>query len=474
MKPTRLFVSRLSSDIQPQELRSLFTPYGRLTDVFIPVDRATGRKKGMAFVELADEASAQRAVKELDRSTFKGRGISVSIAKERTQNGNTTDVSRAKRSFNPKKNLAKQSFDISLFVNKSPIEFTEEIYTPTNTFLDFPFNQRIKENIKRLGYLHPTPIQDQAIPYILDGRDIIGIANTGTGKTAAFLLPLLQKVLTNRNERVLIITPTRELAAQIKDDLQSYSRELPINSCLCIGGVNIHSQIMKLRTRPQFVIGTPGRLKDLVETKKIQLPEFSNIVLDEVDRMLDMGFIEDITFLTSRLPTKRQSLFFSATLPNSLKPLMESFLRTPVTVSVKKQETASSIEQDVIHVQKQKKVEALHDLLVQENFSKVLIFGKTKHGVEKLATELAKRGFKVAAIHGNKTQSRRQKALQMFKQNSVQILVATDVAARGLDIPQVSHVINYDMPQTYEDYIHRIGRTGRAQHKGYALTFIEH
>jgi len=342
-----------------------------------------------------------------------------------------------------------------------------------NSFADFAIAEELKRSIIARGYVTPTPIQDQAIPELLNGRDVVGIANTGTGKTAAFLVPVLNKILLNRDERVLIVAPTRELAAQIKQEAQLFSQNMGIFAALCIGGVNIDRQIDSLRRNPNIVIGTPGRLKDLMNQGRLNLRNFSTIILDEVDRMLDMGFVHDVTFIVSHLPEKRQSVFFSATMSGGVHQVMQAFLRDPVMISVKTQESALNVDQDVIRSNGRNKVEVLHELLVQETFQKVIIFGRTKRGVEKLSEQLYRRGFEVAALHGNKNQNQRQRALDGFKNNRVNILLATDVAARGLDIADVTHVINFDLPDTYEDYVHRIGRTGRANKKGIALSLID-
>ena len=302
---------------------------------------------------------------------------------------------------------------------------------------------------------------------------MVGVANTGTGKTAAFLIPLINKAFLDRSQKVLIVTPTRELAVQIRDELVGFSQGLNIDSVLCIGGVGIFPQAEKLRRNPQFVIGTPGRLRDLERTRKLNFGSFNNIVLDEVDRMLDIGFVREIRYIVSMLGRIRQSLFFSATLPPAVSDIMRNFSSNPITVSVKSNDTIAGIDQDIIKTNGEPKIEVLHDLLVKEGFTKVLVFGRTKYGMEKLARDLDQRGFKVAAIHGNKNQSQRQRALTQFKNNQVQVLLATDIASRGLDINDVTHVINYDLPQSYEDYIHRIGRTGRAQKQGKALTFVD-
>ena len=372
------------------------------------------------------------------------------------------------------KGYVQPRIDISRFINKAVITEATPNFVPEHQFADFHIEPALKKNIIAKGYTTPTPIQDRAIPYILRGADVVGIANTGTGKTGAFLIPLVNKILKNRQEKVLIMVPTRELAVQIGEELRGFAPGLAIHAATCVGGASIGPQISALRRNPQFVIGTPGRLKDLIERKALALGGFSTVVLDEADRMLDMGFIHDMRAILARCASVRHTLFFSATLSSEIEKLIKDFLREPVRISVKTGETSKDVEQDVIRLLPgQQKLDVLHDLLLKPGFSKVLVFGRTKHGVEKLAKALVARGFKAESIHGNKTQNRRQKALELFKRDHVQGLVATDVAARGLDINGVSHVINYDMPGSHDDYIHRIGRTGRAGKKGIALTFIE-
>jgi ATP-dependent RNA helicase RhlE len=368
-----------------------------------------------------------------------------------------------------------KKLDAALFIKKAnPVVSPTEEQVSMVTFADFAIDEKLKRNIAERGYITPTPIQEQAIPYLLEGRDVIGIANTGTGKTAAFLIPLINKAYKNRDERVLIVTPTRELALQIIDEFIEFARGTELEAALCIGGANIQRQEKKLWHKPHFVIGTPGRLKDLLNRRKLDLSLFRSVVLDEVDRMVDIGFLRDVQFLISHLPQKRHSLFFSATVSEKSKQIMMQFVNNPVTVSVKQQATSENIDQDIIRVTGQnQKIEKLHQLLISEGFDKVLIFGRTKWGIEKLMHSLTERGFKAAAIHGNKSQGQRQRALAQFKQNEVNILLATDVASRGLDIENVTHVINYDAPESYDDYVHRIGRTGRADRKGTALTFVE-
>lgn len=366
-----------------------------------------------------------------------------------------------------------QFSDISKFINKAAPMAEAKPYVSANSFADFVIDERIKTNILKAGYHQPTPIQDQIIPHILEGRDVVGIANTGTGKTAAFIIPLLNKVVKDKKQNILIVAPTRELAIQINQELIKFSFGLRIFSVCTVGGMPISRQIGDLRYNHNFVIGTPGRIKDLIQRNCLKLSNFQTVVLDESDRMLDMGFINDMRFLMSAMPKDRQTLFFSATLSGDIKRIINEFLNNPVNISVKTGDTACGVDQDVVYVRNGAKIDILHDLLTQTEFSKVLIFGRTKHGVERLSRLLFTRGFKTESIHGNKNHGQRQRALKSFKENSVKVLVATDVAARGLDIPNVSHVINYELPATYDDYVHRIGRTGRAGKTGKALTFID-
>jgi ATP-dependent RNA helicase RhlE len=366
-----------------------------------------------------------------------------------------------------------KTFDPSQIVNLPPKVTETEEYVIAHQFNDFQISDAIKRNIASKGYRVPTPIQDQAIPPILEGRDLIGMANTGTGKTAAFLIPLIEKVLQDRNQRVLIVTPTRELAAQIRDEFYSFANGLGIFSALCIGGANMWRQKEELRRNPNFVIGTPGRLEDHLRSRSLNLAYFNSVVLDEADHMVDVGFLPAVRNIVSMLSPNRQSLFFSATVDSKVAGILQSFVRNPVTVSVKMGDITSQVKQEVVRViSPNTKIEELHKLLIKQDFEKVLIFGRTKHGVQKLSDDLINRGFKADAIHGNKNQSQRVRILDKFKNDFINILIATDVASRGLDIPNVSHVINYDLPESYEAYIHRIGRTGRADKKGVALTFV--
>jgi len=365
------------------------------------------------------------------------------------------------------------SFDPSMLVKKAAVESTQSAYIPSNQFDSFALHPQLMHNVLDRGYQTLTPVQDRVIPLILSGKDVVGIASTGTGKTAAFLIPLIHNLSNQQTGRVLIMAPTRELAVQIDSEFRLFARGMELYSSLCIGGASMTKQINSLRRGADFIIGTPGRLVDLEKRHFIDFNTFSVIVLDEVDQMLDMGFIPVMKYVIAKLPQKRHSLFFSATLPSKLDDVINSFLTDPIQVKVAAKESSAHVNQDIVKLNGQSKIEALHDLLVKEGFDKVLVFGRTKFGLDKLARALFEKGFKVAAIHGNKSQSQRQRALRQFKDNYVQVLLATDIASRGLDIDSVTHVINYDLPQTYEDYIHRIGRTGRANKVGTALSFVD-
>lgn len=366
--------------------------------------------------------------------------------------------------------------DITKFINKSnakEIKEVEEVYIPENSFASLNIDERLKKNILESGYNTPTLIQDKSINSILDGRDLVGIANTGTGKTAAFLLPLIDKVLKNKKEMVIILAPTRELAVQINNEFKKFTKGLKLWSISAVGGMPIYNQIKDFRYEHNFVIGTPGRLKDLMNRGVLNIKEFSTIVLDESDRMLDMGFVDDMKLLMNEMPKPHQTLFFSATTNGGVNKIIQNFLVNPVFVEVKTRDTAATIEQDVVYINGKEKINVLHDLLLGDDLEKVIIFGETKMGVDRIEKNLKTLGHNAIAIHGDKRPRERNFALRSFKENKAKILIATDVAARGLDVPNVSHVINYDLPSTYEDYIHRIGRTGRGGKLGKAFTFVE-
>ena len=364
-----------------------------------------------------------------------------------------------------------QKIDFSKFVKKAE-QVEVKKYVSKHTFADFPFVDQLHKNIAKKGFLHPTPIQDQSIMTVLEGRDFFGLANTGTGKTGAFILPLIDRVSRDKKQKVLIMAPTRELAQQIQEEFRTLSAWLQIFSVSVVGGMPINRQISEIKRGVNFVIGTPGRITDLVKQKALDLSTYTTVVLDEADRMLDMGFRDDMTFILGKCAATRQTLFFSATLSPEIKKMTEQYLKNPLFVSVVTGNTAKNIDQDVIRAKKEEKLDRLHDVLNREGADKVLIFRETKRSVDQLEKELRERGFKVAGIHGDKRNRERMRMLESFKSNQTKILIATDVAARGLDIPNVTHVINYDIPNDYDTYVHRIGRTGRADKKGIALTFI--
>jgi len=377
-------------------------------------------------------------------------------------------------SSNSRRKPQKQTIDPRRFVRAAkPRE--EVTYTPTHTFEDFAVEELIKNNLTIKGFVQPSPIQDQAIPVGLDGKDIVGIANTGTGKTAAFAIPVLHKLINDKSSHALIVAPTRELAQQIEDECREIGKRSGIFGALLIGGSPMGRQLSDLRNKPQIVIGTPGRIKDHLERGSLKLENFDMVVLDEVDRMLDMGFIPDMRFILDNLAPERQSFFFSATMSREIETLIRTFLQDPITISVKTGDTSENVEQDVVSYSgRADKIEKLHGVLNQDDVEKVLVFAETQRNVESLSNELQDRGFAADAIHGGKSQGQRERALRRFKNNDIRILVATDVAARGIDISDITHVINYSIPQAYEDYVHRIGRAGRAGRTGNALTFVEH
>ncbi len=340
--------------------------------------------------------------------------------------------------------------------------------------LSAPILQAIKEK----GYTIPTPIQVQAIPAVLQGKDVMAAAQTGTGKTAGFTLPILEGLSKGNRARpnqarVLILTPTRELAAQIQDSVETYGKHLPLNSTVVFGGVKINPQMMKLRRGVDVLVATPGRLIDLHNQNAVQFKQLEVLVLDEADRMLDMGFIHDIRKILAFLPPKRQTLMFSATFSLEIRNLAKKLVRNPVEISVTpRNTTVKAVKQWICPVDKKQKSALLVRLIEENDWKKILVFSRTKHGANRLTQYLEKKNIKAAAIHGNKSQNARTKALEAFKMDEIRVLVATDIAARGIDIDQLPQVINFDLPNVPEDYIHRIGRTGRAGSKGQAISLV--
>lgn len=365
------------------------------------------------------------------------------------------------------------SFDPSMFINKNPSEGVVEEFNPTHTFKDFGFDPVVTATLDTMGIETPSPIQDKIIPEIMKGNDVIGIAETGTGKTAAFLLPLIEKTLKEYSRQTIILTPTRELAIQIEQELQKLSKGHRLFSVTLVGGVPKRPQIMKLKKKNHFIIGTPGRVLDLIKCKELKTDKITTVVLDEADRMLDMGFISDMREILKTTPRDRETLFFSATMDARTEGLVGEFMNSPVTVSVRKKDASGSIKQDVVYHNHSNKYGTLLNIINADNCTRAIVFGAMKHSVGNLARDLCRNGIKAESIHGNKTHPQRQRALKAFKSGQVKVLVATDVAARGIHVDDVSHVINYDLPQTQDDYIHRIGRTGRGVKRGEAVTLVQ-
>ncbi len=347
-------------------------------------------------------------------------------------------------------------------------------------FKDLNLIQPIQKALDELGYENPTPIQQQAIPPVLQGKDVLGCAQTGTGKTAAFAIPILQLLEAQKSQnqrksiKALIVTPTRELAIQIDESFSDYGKHLPLKHAVIFGGVKQTPQVGKLRNGVDVLIATPGRLLDLINQKIISLKDIQTFVLDEADRMLDMGFIHDIKKLLQILPPKRQNLFFSATMPKPIQELANTILHQPVKVEVTPESTtAETIMQEIYYVDKSNKIKLLHDLIKNQIKESVLVFTRTKHGADKLVKALAKLNVSAAAIHGNKSQNARQNALNNFKNKKIQVLVATDIAARGIDIDLLKFVVNFEIPNIPETYVHRIGRGGRAGAEGIAISLCD-
>jgi ATP-dependent RNA helicase RhlE len=382
---------------------------------------------------------------------------------------------QGRRPFQHKKSKrpAGQHIDIQKLIRVGvPIE--QARYQPTIQFDQMPLHSTLMENIRKAGFISPTEIQEKAFGPISELKNVIGIANTGTGKTGAFLIPIVNALLTEEAPfQTLVMVPTRELALQVEDEFKKLTRGMKLFITSVIGGQSIQNDIKKLQRPNHLIVGTPGRLTDLVKRNRLQLKDFSVLVLDEFDRMLDMGFTQDVNFLTGQMVQRDQTLLFSATMDAKQQNLIEDLIPAYIEIKVSSgATTAEHIHQDVVRVAREEKFAKLLEMVSDEAFEKVLVFAETKRNVGRVAENLKKSGVAVDEIHGDKTQNYRQKALRSFKAGHVKVLVATDVAARGLDISDVTHVINYEMPQNYETYIHRIGRTGRAGKTGSAFTFL--
>lgn len=412
----------------------------------------------------------------VSRAPYRGGGASrsnfASSARSSFSSGRPSSFGR--NGGGSRKPMRGDRIDPSKFIYKPTAEDkVDKQYDIKHTFADFGFSHMVNANLARKVYTIPSPIQDQTIMHAMAGRDVVGLAKTGSGKTAAFLLPFINIAEKNPNLQVLIMAPTRELAMQINKELRDFTQGMRIFSTVCVGGMPIYQQINDLKRKNNFIIGTPGRLKDLAERGVIKFNNMHGVVLDEVDHMLDMGFIDDITRILESLPKDRQSLFFSATMPPRIQHLVAKFLKDPVTVDIDSGKTTKNVEQDVIRVtDRTQKLSKLLNILEHSETEKTLIFVETKSGVEKLEGELKFHGYEVGYLHGDKPQRARSRTLEDFRNGKIHVLIATDVAARGIDVKDITHVVNYTVPQTYDDYIHRIGRTGRAGKTGKAFTFV--
>lgn len=369
---------------------------------------------------------------------------------------------KAVSAINPKE-LVKQA----VYVEPKP-------YEATTLFAEMHLHYSLKQNIRSKGYVAPTEIQEKSIPELLSGRNLIGVAATGTGKTGAFLIPVIERMLANSDDSCLVVVPTRELAQQVESEFRSLAKGLRLNSACFIGGTSVGKDLVKARRRHHLIVGTPGRLNDMCERGALRLTETPVLVLDEFDRMLDMGFINDIKKIIALMRNRQQTMLFSATVDKNQKKLISEFVLNPVRINVNTGNHAvDTVEQDIIRVgANENKMDILRNMLQEEGFDKVILFAETKRVVDKISKQLRRSGINSDVIHGNKSQNYRSRAIQQFKAGRTQVLVATDVAARGLDVDGVTHVINYQLPQTMDSYIHRIGRTGRAGKKGMAFTFV--
>lgn len=389
--------------------------------------------------------------------------------------GNKTNNRPGNRpDYRQKRKQKKKTIDPSNFIQKAAFAEVEEYVAPI-AFAEMDLHENLKNAIQEKGFTTPTEIQMKTIEAGIEGRDIIGIANTGTGKTGAFLIPIIHRLLTEEKRfQTLIVLPTRELALQVEEEFKSLTKGIKLSASTFIGGTNVNKDLQKLKRHNDFIIGTPGRLIDMMDQKALRLHKFPVLVLDEFDRMLDMGFVRDIQKILGAMQNRKQTLLYSATIEKGQEKLINEIVHDPVHASVSSgTSTAELVDQDVIKVDGRDKYKLLTDLIAGEDFEKVLVFAETKRTVDRLNSKLRRSGFKSDTIHGNKSQNYRVKALDKFKKGKINVLVATDVAARGIDISDISHVINYQEPTTLDSYIHRIGRTGRAGKKGYAFTFVD-
>jgi len=398
----------------------------------------------------------------------------------RTKRKRNGGFSKPNNSFNKLRNGNKRKKAVSTIdpnkLVKKAVAKEEEVYKPSRSFDQMPLHANLRSNLYTKGFKYPTQIQNDTLEHLVSGRDLLGVANTGTGKTGAFLIPIIEQLLNNNKSfQTLVVVPTRELALQVEEEFQSLSYKLGLYSASFIGGTNVGSDMKKLRRNPHLIIGTPGRLMDLADRGAFKLDNVSTLVLDEFDRMLDMGFVNDIKKMVKAMSKRKQTMLFSATLDKTQKQIIKDLLHNPIEIKVNSGEaTGEQIDQDIIRVpQGEDKFNMLLSLIDDKDFERILIFSETKRGADKVSKKLNQSGVKSDTIHGNKSQNYRVKALDRFKQGKIKVLVATDVAARGIDVNDITHVINYQLPLSFDSYVHRIGRTGRAGKTGKAFTFVD-
>ena len=431
--------------------------------------------------------------KRSTKSSFGSNGstrsdrLNKGIKSERSEsNGEANGNKRDFRANKPRRNgnsgpgrngggRKKSTLDPSLLVRKATGSAATE-YVSERLYDNMPISPNLKECLHKKGFKRPTEIQDKTLESLLEGRDMLGIAQTGTGKTGAFLIPIIEELIENkRGSLALVVVPTRELATQVDDEFRSMTKGLGLESSVFIGGTNINRDIQNLRKKNNIIIGTPGRLLDLGNRNVLDFKRFEVLVLDEFDRMLDMGFVHDVKRIIGNMTHRKQTMLFSATLDRTQEQLIAGILNNPITVKVSQgNTTGENIDQDIVRITNgDDKFKVLLNMVSEESFEKVLLFEETKHKASRICKKLNNSGISSDQIHGNKSQNARQKALNSFKKGNIRVLVATDVAARGIDVSDVTHVINYQVPQTFDSYIHRIGRTGRAGKTGKAYTFVD-
>ena len=401
----------------------------------------------------------------------------MNYIQSRKEKGKVSNNKKRKFHFKGKRKNRKAVSPINTeLLIKKAIDKPGGIFSPSRSFNEMPIDQRLKDNLSARGFHNPTQIQHETLELLKAGNDLVGVATTGTGKTAAFLIPVIERLLSSASPfQTLVIVPTRELALQVEKEFENLTNGLNLKSVCFIGGTNVERDVKRSRKVNHLIVGTPGRLLDLVARRALRLDQISTLVLDEFDRMLDMGFVNDIQRIISLMTERKQTMMFSATLDKTQRSLIDQLLTNPKHIQVSGGTSSSDhVDQDIVRISKgENKFEILREMMTGNDFEKVLVFAETKHLVNKLTKKLNQAGVRSDQIHGNKSQHYRNNALDRFKRGKVQVLVATDVAARGIDVFNISHVINYQVPQNMESYVHRIGRTGRAGKRGKALTFVE-